>query len=535
MIVLGINETHCATAAVLRDGRIIGCASEERFSRLKNDAGYPRRAIDALLHELGITPPADRRGGPGGRPRSLAGVAEPGAARRGVRQGVLRRLVAVAAPDPREEGAEVGRQVRPHRRLPRQVRHLAARAARLRHRAPGPRRRTASCASTTTPVTPPPPTGARASAGATRSSSPTTTPATASARPRPPAGASTLDAARGHAERAGLARRLLLLRDARAGHEVRRARVQGDGHGARTRRRSTRRGRRRRCARSSTSRKAGPRASAGARRASATSSCSRATVGLRFDCGRGRRPAPARGRAAALEPPHARALRRRAARPGRRRLHEREGQHAARRRRTGWRSCSPSRPAATSRTRWARPISGTCEECARRGVAAAPQPFGPAYLGTVGDRRGGGGGDPRAAASRASTRWPSTTASRSASPSSWSRTAWWPAARGGWSSGRARSAIARSSPIPRTTGWSALINRMIKNRDFWMPFAPDGAGRAGGRLPRQSEGLRLALHDAGHADAPGGAGRAHRRAPSPGRHRAAADPRARRGTRSTTR
>jgi carbamoyltransferase len=56
MIVLGINETHCATAAVLRDGRIVGCASEERFSRLKNDAGYPRQAIDALLRELRLTP-----------------------------------------------------------------------------------------------------------------------------------------------------------------------------------------------------------------------------------------------------------------------------------------------------------------------------------------------------------------------------------------------------------------------------------------------------------------------------------------------
>src|SRR3977135_3142804 len=54
MIVLGINETHCATAAVLRDGAIVGCASEERFSRLKNDAGYPRAAIDALLADLGI-------------------------------------------------------------------------------------------------------------------------------------------------------------------------------------------------------------------------------------------------------------------------------------------------------------------------------------------------------------------------------------------------------------------------------------------------------------------------------------------------
>src|SRR5215510_9570390 len=56
MIVLGLNETHCATAAVLRDGRIVGCASEERFTRLKNDAGYPRRAIDALLAELSLSP-----------------------------------------------------------------------------------------------------------------------------------------------------------------------------------------------------------------------------------------------------------------------------------------------------------------------------------------------------------------------------------------------------------------------------------------------------------------------------------------------
>ena len=56
MIVLGITETHCATAAILRDGAIVGCASEERFTRLKNDAGYPRRAIDALLRELSLTP-----------------------------------------------------------------------------------------------------------------------------------------------------------------------------------------------------------------------------------------------------------------------------------------------------------------------------------------------------------------------------------------------------------------------------------------------------------------------------------------------
>ncbi len=56
MLILGISETHCATAAFLRDGRIVGCASEERFTRLKNDAGYPRLAIDALRRELQIAP-----------------------------------------------------------------------------------------------------------------------------------------------------------------------------------------------------------------------------------------------------------------------------------------------------------------------------------------------------------------------------------------------------------------------------------------------------------------------------------------------
>ena len=55
MIVLGLTETHCATAAILRDGVIVGCASEERFTRLKNDAGYPRRAVDALLKDAGLS------------------------------------------------------------------------------------------------------------------------------------------------------------------------------------------------------------------------------------------------------------------------------------------------------------------------------------------------------------------------------------------------------------------------------------------------------------------------------------------------
>jgi predicted NodU family carbamoyl transferase len=56
VIVLGVSDAHCATAAILVDGRIMGCASEERFSRLKTDAGYPQLANDALLRDLGLRP-----------------------------------------------------------------------------------------------------------------------------------------------------------------------------------------------------------------------------------------------------------------------------------------------------------------------------------------------------------------------------------------------------------------------------------------------------------------------------------------------
>ena len=98
MIVLGINETHCATAAVIADGRVVGCASEERFTRLKNDAGYPRLAIDALLAELRIAPADIDLVALAGAGAGSRGVAEPRAARRGLCPGVLRGELAVAAP-----------------------------------------------------------------------------------------------------------------------------------------------------------------------------------------------------------------------------------------------------------------------------------------------------------------------------------------------------------------------------------------------------------------------------------------------------
>lgn len=52
MDVLGIScYYHDAAAALVRDGRLIAAAEEERFSRRKHDSGFPRRAIDFCLRQ----------------------------------------------------------------------------------------------------------------------------------------------------------------------------------------------------------------------------------------------------------------------------------------------------------------------------------------------------------------------------------------------------------------------------------------------------------------------------------------------------
>ncbi len=56
MITLGIHDGHNACAALLRDGRLVSCISEERLSRVKNDAGYPRRAVEGVLAAGGVDP-----------------------------------------------------------------------------------------------------------------------------------------------------------------------------------------------------------------------------------------------------------------------------------------------------------------------------------------------------------------------------------------------------------------------------------------------------------------------------------------------
>ena len=47
--VLGLNEALCASAALLKDGEIIAAAAEERFTRIKNFWGFPKNAIAFCL------------------------------------------------------------------------------------------------------------------------------------------------------------------------------------------------------------------------------------------------------------------------------------------------------------------------------------------------------------------------------------------------------------------------------------------------------------------------------------------------------
>jgi carbamoyltransferase len=55
MYILGISESHNATAALIKNGKLVAVASEERFSRKKTHTGYPKRAIKFVLKEAGIS------------------------------------------------------------------------------------------------------------------------------------------------------------------------------------------------------------------------------------------------------------------------------------------------------------------------------------------------------------------------------------------------------------------------------------------------------------------------------------------------
>lgn len=56
MIILGINAYHGdASAAIVINGKLVACAEEERFNRIKHSAGFPKEAIKYCLKEAGIS------------------------------------------------------------------------------------------------------------------------------------------------------------------------------------------------------------------------------------------------------------------------------------------------------------------------------------------------------------------------------------------------------------------------------------------------------------------------------------------------
>src|SRR6266478_2639272 len=55
MLILGLNAFHAdSSAALLREGKLIAAAEEERFRRAKHWAGFPSAAIAYCLREAGV-------------------------------------------------------------------------------------------------------------------------------------------------------------------------------------------------------------------------------------------------------------------------------------------------------------------------------------------------------------------------------------------------------------------------------------------------------------------------------------------------
>ncbi|HEY2090751.1 MAG TPA: carbamoyltransferase C-terminal domain-containing protein [Thermoanaerobaculia bacterium] len=56
MIILGINAHHAdASAAIVVDGKLVAAVEEERFRRIKHWAGFPSASIRYCLHEAGVS------------------------------------------------------------------------------------------------------------------------------------------------------------------------------------------------------------------------------------------------------------------------------------------------------------------------------------------------------------------------------------------------------------------------------------------------------------------------------------------------
>lgn len=56
MIIIGLSPTvHESAAGVIVDGRLVAAASEERFTRVKSQGGFPHQALAFVMKEAGVT------------------------------------------------------------------------------------------------------------------------------------------------------------------------------------------------------------------------------------------------------------------------------------------------------------------------------------------------------------------------------------------------------------------------------------------------------------------------------------------------
>ncbi|HQZ65609.1 MAG TPA: carbamoyltransferase N-terminal domain-containing protein, partial [Planctomycetaceae bacterium] len=56
--ILGLSAFyHDSAAALVVDGKIMAAAQEERFSRKKNDASFPKHAVKFCLEQAGLKLP----------------------------------------------------------------------------------------------------------------------------------------------------------------------------------------------------------------------------------------------------------------------------------------------------------------------------------------------------------------------------------------------------------------------------------------------------------------------------------------------
>src|SRR5258708_12588683 len=55
MYILGVNESHNSSICLLKDGKILHAINEERFTRIKNDWGFPKQGFKYIMDKEGIT------------------------------------------------------------------------------------------------------------------------------------------------------------------------------------------------------------------------------------------------------------------------------------------------------------------------------------------------------------------------------------------------------------------------------------------------------------------------------------------------